>query len=72
MPAASAIPITPPDDHVVTAREALEPLYDRLEMDTDRTVIAAAIEAGWPPDEAAKALAALRLNDALAILEGDG
>lgn len=61
--------ITPPDDHVVTAREALEPLYERLELETDRAVLAAAVEAGWPPEDVTKALAALRLNDALATLE---
>ena len=71
MPAASAMPITPPDDHLLTAREAIEPLYERLELDTDRTVLAA-VEAGWSPDEASKALAALRLHDALATLDRSG
>ena len=60
--------ITPPGGHIVTAREALEPLYERLELKTDKTVLAAAVEAGWSPEEASKALAALRLNDALSVL----
>jgi regulatory protein YycI of two-component signal transduction system YycFG len=68
MPPMSATPITPADDHVVTAREAIEPLYEQLEMETDSKVIAAAVEAGWTSTEATKALAALRLHDALATL----
>ncbi|MBY5413312.1 hypothetical protein HFO98_33820 [Rhizobium leguminosarum] len=68
MPAVSSTPIMPPDEHVVTAREALEPLYERLELHTDATLLSAAIEAGWPADEATKAVAALRLQDALNIL----
>ncbi|NLS00865.1 hypothetical protein HGP17_28885 [Rhizobium sp. P38BS-XIX] len=68
MPTAAASSITPPDEHVVTAREALEPLYEKLELQTDAALLAAAVEAGWPPEEATKALAALRLQDALSIL----
>jgi hypothetical protein len=63
-----AIPITPYDGHVVTVREAIEPLYERLELQTESMVLAAAIRAGWPAEEATKALAALRLQDALATL----
>ncbi|TAU30551.1 hypothetical protein ELI20_05530 [Rhizobium ruizarguesonis] len=68
MPTVSPTPITPPDERVVTAREALEPLYERLELHTDATLLSAAMEAGWPADEATKAVAALRLHDALNIL----
>ncbi|CCM78240.1 hypothetical protein [Rhizobium mesoamericanum] len=68
MPTVSPTPITPPDEHVVTAQEALESLYERLELHTETTVLSAAMEAGWPADEATKALAALRLQDALNIL----
>jgi len=68
MPTDAASSITPPDDHLVTAREALEPLYEELELQTDKRVMAAAVQAGWSADEATKALAALRLNDALATL----
>jgi regulatory protein YycI of two-component signal transduction system YycFG len=64
----SATPITPAIDHVVTAREAIEPLYEQLEMQTDTKVIAAAVEAGWSSEDATKALAALRLHDAMATL----
>ncbi|MBB4294071.1 hypothetical protein GGE16_006168 [Rhizobium leguminosarum] len=68
MPRVAATPITPPDQHLVTAREAIEPLYEKLELQTESLVLAAALEAGWPPDEATKALAALRLQDALSTL----
>ena len=60
--------ITPPDDHVVTAREAIEALYNRLELQTDKTVLAAAVKAGWSSQEASEALASLRLQDARAAL----
>lgn len=68
MPRVSDIPFTPPDEHVVTAREAIEPLYDRLEIETDKAVLAAAVRAGWSSEDAAKALASLRLHDALSVL----
>lgn len=64
----STTPVTPAHENVVTAREALEPLYEKLELETDRMVLTAAVEAGWSADEAAKALATLRLDDALATL----
>ena len=68
MPTVAATSITPPDQLVVTAREDLEPLYEKLELQTESLVLAAALEAGWSPDEATKALAALRLQDALTTL----
>ncbi|GGD71465.1 hypothetical protein CO662_23775 [Rhizobium anhuiense] len=71
MPTVSPTPITPPDEHLVTAREALEPLYERLELHTEVTLLSAAMGAGWPVDEATRALAALRLQDALNILGGN-
>lgn len=60
--------ITPPTEHVVTAREAIEPLYDKLELKTECAVLAAAVEAGWPLDEPEKALATIKLQDALTNL----
>ncbi|MFH7495166.1 hypothetical protein RA267_28315, partial [Pseudomonas syringae pv. tagetis] len=56
------------DQHVVTAREAIEPLYEKLELQTESLVLSAALEAGWSSDEATEALAALRLQDALSTL----
>lgn len=69
MATASRTPIIPRDKHVVTAREALEPLYERLELQTDRTLLSAAVAAGWSAEEANKALATLRLKDAMATLD---
>lgn len=46
MPVVSDISIAPPDDHLVTAYEALEPLYERLELENDRALLAAAVDAG--------------------------
>lgn len=68
MPMVAATRMTPPDAHVVTAREAIEPLYEKLELQTESLVLAAALEAGWSLDEATKALAVLRLQDALSTL----
>ncbi|SFB59693.1 hypothetical protein SAMN03159496_05585 [Rhizobium sp. NFR07] len=62
-------PITPPDEHVLTAKEAIEPLYDRLETATDRAVMAAAVAAGWSAEDATTALAALRMRDAMAVMK---
>jgi hypothetical protein len=63
--------ITPPDQHIVTAQEALEPLYERLEQETEAKLIEAALEAGWPADEAVTAIGRLRLHDALSIIAKD-
>ena len=68
MASAAENPVTPPDEHLVTAREAIEPLYDKLELQTDQTVLDAAVRAGWSSEEARKALASLRLQDALSVL----
>ena len=69
MSVAKLAPVTPPHHHVLTAREALEPLYEAMELETDRALLSAAVQAGWSPEEAAAALAALRLSDALAALK---
>lgn len=59
MPAHSQ-PLTPPDEHILTVREALEPLYLELEAEVDHRLIDAALEAGWDPDDVLEALDALR------------
>ena len=55
--------VVPHDDHVVTAKEALEGLYLRLEMETEVRLIAAALRAGWTADEALDAIDQLRADD---------
>jgi len=52
--------VTPPEEHILTVREALEPLFLKLEAEVDLKLIDAAVEAGWEPDEVLSALDALR------------
>ena len=60
--------VTPRDEHILTAREALEPLYETLERRTDETLMEAAVDAGWSPDEAVTAIGLLRLDDARSVI----
>ncbi len=55
--------VVPHDDHVVTAKEALEGLFLRLEMEAEVRLIAAALRAGWTADEALEAIEQLRADD---------
>ncbi|MBB3595815.1 hypothetical protein FHX08_006232 [Rhizobium sp. BK529] len=55
--------VVPHDDHVVTAKEALEGLYLRLEMEKEVRLVAAALRAGWSADEALDAIDQLRADD---------
>ncbi|PKA42231.1 hypothetical protein N2599_23705 (plasmid) [Rhizobium sullae] len=51
------------DEHIVTAREALEGLYLKLEQELEVRLVAAALRAGWQADEAMEAIAQLRNED---------
>jgi hypothetical protein len=53
-------PVTPPDEHILTVQEALEPLFLKLEAEVDRRLIDAAVEVGWEPEEVLLALDELR------------
>jgi hypothetical protein len=55
--------VTRHEDHVVTAREALEGLYLRLEQETEVRLVAAALRAGWSAREALEAIDELRKDD---------
>ena len=55
--------VVPNDEHVVTAKEALEGLYLRLEMEAEVRLVAAALRAGWTADEALDAIDQLRADD---------
>ncbi len=55
--------IPTPAEHVVTAREALEPLYLRLEQEAEMKMLAAALRAGWSADEAMSAIEDLRREE---------
>jgi len=51
------------DEHVVTAKEALEASFFRLEQEVEIRLVAAALRAGWPADEALDAIDQLRAEE---------
>ena len=53
-------PVMPPDEHILTVQEALEPLYSRLEAELDAQLIAAAAAAGWSAEDILAAIDQLR------------
>ena len=57
--------VTSPREHVLTVQEALEPLFLALEEEAEVKMIAAAVKAGWPLDEAVAAIDELRRNELL-------
>ncbi|KAA0700397.1 hypothetical protein DTW90_01600 [Neorhizobium sp. P12A] len=63
MPMQNSSTIPTPDEHVVTAKEALEPLYMRLEQEAEMKLLAAAMRAGWSADEAMSAIDELRREE---------
>jgi hypothetical protein len=56
--------VIPPDEHILTVQEALEPLYQKLEQETEMKLVEAAVEAGWSPYEALHAIDQLKKQDA--------
>ena len=67
MPRHARVPeIIPHDEHVVTAREALEGLYLKLEQEAEVRLVAAALRAGWSAEEALDAIDELRKDDVMA------
>ncbi len=58
-----------PAEHVVTAKEAIEPLYERVELEAEARLLAAAVQSGWSAEEAALAVARLKLEDALSTIQ---
>ncbi|MBB4276140.1 hypothetical protein [Rhizobium mongolense] len=64
MPQPDRIPAIPlHDEHVVTAREALEGLYLKLQQEAEVRMVAAALRAGWSAEEAIDAIDDLRKED---------
>ncbi len=55
--------VAPPKDHILTAREALEPLFLKIEEEAEVKMIAAAIRAGWSPEDAMSAIDGLRRDE---------
>jgi hypothetical protein len=62
--------VAAPDDHIVTAKEALESLYLRLEQEVEVRIMAAALRAGWSAGEALEAIDDLRRDDLKAASRG--
>lgn len=66
MPASAARQtVAPPQDHVLTVQEALEPLFLALEEEVEVKMIAAAVRAGWSPRDAVSAIDELRRTELL-------
>lgn len=57
--------VTSPRDHTLTVQEALEPLFLALEEEAEVRMIAAAVKAGWSPEEAVAAIDELRRSELL-------
>ncbi|WP_275788385.1 hypothetical protein [Pararhizobium gei] len=55
--------VIPPDEHILTVQEALEPLYQKLEEEAEHKLIEAAVDAGWSPHEAISAIDQLKKHD---------
>ncbi len=55
--------VIPPDDHILTVQEALEPLFQKLEHDAETKLVEAAVHAGWSPYEALHAIDELKKQD---------
>jgi hypothetical protein len=56
------------DEHVVTAQEAIEPLFLSLELETEAKLVAAAGAAGWSQEDAIEAIDQLRRKGILSAL----
>lgn len=62
---ASRQSIAPPKDHIVTAQEALEPLFLQIEAEAELRMISAALQAGWSAEDAVSAIDELRRSELL-------
>ncbi|HTO33248.1 MAG TPA: hypothetical protein VL202_19040 [Pararhizobium sp.] len=60
---ASEEQVIPPDEHILTVQEALEPLFQKLEHDAETRLVEAAVHAGWSPYEALHAIVQLKKQD---------
>lgn len=57
--------VIPPDEHILTVQEALEPLYQKLEQETETRLVEAAVNAGWSPYEALNAIDQLKKHNVM-------
>ena len=49
-------------------RDTMELLYDQLEIEADKTVLAAAVRAGWSSEDVTKGSMSRGLKDSLSVL----
>jgi hypothetical protein len=59
--------IAPPDDHILTVQEALEPLFLALEEQAEVQMVAAAVKAGWSVEDAVSAIDELRRTELIPL-----
>lgn len=57
--------IASPREHILTAREALEPLFLAIEEEAEIKMISAALKAGWSVEDAVEAIDHLRQTELL-------
>ena len=57
--------VIPPDEHILTVQEAVEPLYQKLEQEVEAKLVEAAVDAGWSPYDALNAIDQLKKHDPL-------
>lgn len=62
---AARMSVPSPEEHILTAREALEPLFLVLEEEAEIKMIAAAVKAGWSTKDAVAAIDELRRTELL-------
>lgn len=62
---AASTSVASPDDHILTAQEALEPLFLALEEEAEVKMVAAALRAGWSVEAAVAAIDELRRAELL-------
>lgn len=60
--------VIPPDEHLLTIQEALEPLYLKLEVEAETRLLKAALQAGWSADEATTAIDQLKRHEVMSEL----
>ncbi|GES52143.1 hypothetical protein Rhsp01_43140 [Rhizobium sp. NBRC 114257] len=60
--AARILDVAPHDDYVVTAKEVIEGFFLRLEQEVEVRLVAAALRAGWPANEAPDVIDQLRFE----------
>ncbi len=64
---AARLSVPSPKEHILTVKEALEPIFLALEEEAEVKMIAAAVKAGWSMEEAVSAVDELRRTELLPV-----